>query len=94
MSRDSKDCHAVGETFTLKMQTERDGYLTLLDVGTSGNVYKLLENYPLQAGVPTASGPDQSHEWVIGGPQGVEKLKAIVTLDRVVCSRVSALPVR
>ena len=78
--RDSKGCYQIGAQFTLNVQTERDCYLWLLDVGTSGNVCVLLNNYRLRAGAPvTLSGPDQSHEWVISGPPGVERIKAMFT---------------
>lgn len=82
--RDSKGTFRIGEDFTLNVQTDRDGYLTLLDIGTSGTVYQLLEDYPVRAGVPLAlSGPDASYRWEVGPPPGVERLKAIVTLQPV-----------
>jgi hypothetical protein len=84
VARHNKDCYRIGDRFTLNVQTECDGYLTLLDIGTSGNVCQLLADYPLAAGAPVAlSGPDQSREWVIGGPPGVERLRAFVTLQPV-----------
>ncbi len=80
--RSSKDCYRIGERFTLNAQAERDCHLTLLDIGTSGKVYVLLENHPLPAGaLQTLSGPDESREWVIGKPAGIERIKALFTLE-------------
>jgi hypothetical protein len=80
--RDSKGTFRIGAQFTLNVQTECDGYLTLLDVGTSGAVYQLLADYPLRAGPPAVlSGPDASRQWVVGGPPGVERLKAFFCLE-------------
>ncbi len=82
--RDSKDSYRIGEQFTLNVQAERDCYLTLLDVGTTGNVYVLLENHPLRAGAPASlSGPDESRRWVVGPLAGIERLKAFFTLQPV-----------
>lgn len=82
--RDSKDSYRIGEQFTLNVQAERDCYLTLLDVGTTGNVYVLLENHPLRAGAPVnLSGPDESRQWVVGPPAGIERLKAFFTVQAV-----------
>jgi len=80
VARNSKGCYRIGDRFTLNVQTERDCYLTLLDIGTSGRVSLLLDNYRLRAGTPVAlSGPDREHAWIIGGPPGVERIKALFT---------------
>jgi len=82
VSRNSKGSYSVGDKFTLNVQAERDCHLTLVDIGTSGNVYVLLQNHRVRAGAPQAlSGPDASHEWVISGPPGVERIKAFFTLE-------------
>jgi hypothetical protein len=82
--RESKDCFQIGEDFALHVQADRDCYLTLLDFGTSGNMYVLLANYPLHGGrVTQLSGPDQGHRWVVGPPAGSELLKAVFTLQAV-----------
>jgi hypothetical protein len=82
--RNSRDCHQIGQEFTLNVQADQDCYLTLLDIGTSGNVALLLQNYRLHAGKPVQlSGPDAGHMWVVGGPPGVEQIKAIFTLQPV-----------
>jgi hypothetical protein len=80
--RTSRDWFRIGERFTLNAQTDRDCYLTLLDLGTSGQVYVLLENHRLRSGPPVAlSGPDESREWVVEGPPGIERIRALFTLQ-------------
>jgi len=78
--RSAKAIYYVGEQFTLHAQAQRDCHLTVLDVGTSGRVYVLLRNHPLRAGIAAAlGGPDQHREWIVGGPPGVERIKALFT---------------
>ncbi len=78
--RDSRDCCRVGDRFTLNVQAAVDCYVTLIDVGTSGNVFLLLQNLPLRAGAPvTLCGPDEQQEWVVGEPPGIEQVKALFT---------------
>ncbi len=80
--RTSRDWFRIGERFTLNAQTDRDCYLTLLDLGTSGQVYVLLENYRLRTGAPVGlNGPDESREWVVGSPPGIERIRALFTLQ-------------
>ena len=81
VARNSKACYQIGDRFTLNVQADRDCYLTLLDVGTSGRVFLLLDSHRLRAGDPVAlSGPDREHAWIIGGPPGVERIKAVFTV--------------
>ena len=80
--RASKGAFRIGDRFTLNACADRDCHLTLLDMGTSGNVYVLLQNHPLRAGQAAAlTGPDAGHEWLVGGPPGIERLKAFFTLE-------------
>lgn len=82
VSRKSKGCYRVGDEFTLNVQAESNCYLTLVNIGTSGKVYVLLKDYALFAGAPVAlAGPDESRQWVIGGPPGVEQIKAFFSHD-------------
>lgn len=79
--RRSRGAFRLADPFTLNAQVERDCHLTLIDLGTSGNVYLLLVNHPLRGGQPVAlSGPDDLREWRISPPTGVERLKALFTL--------------
>jgi hypothetical protein len=80
--RTSRDWFRIGERFTLNAQSDRDCYLTLLDLGTSGQVCVLLENHRLRTGSPVAlSGPDESREWLVGGPPGIERIRGFFTLQ-------------
>ncbi len=78
--RDSKS-YCIGDKFTLNIQVEKDCYLTLLDRGTSGKMYVLVQNQPVKAGKPLSlAGPDSERDWVVGEPEGVEQLKAFFTV--------------
>jgi hypothetical protein len=80
VARTSKNSYTIGEEFTLNVQAQRDCYVTILDLGTSGNLFVLLKNYRLQANVPQSlSGPDEQYGWRVGGPTGVERMKAMFT---------------
>lgn len=80
--KDSKDVFAVGEPFSLNVETDRDCYLTLLDIGTSGAITLLAQDYRLRAGRPVSlSGPNDEYVWQIGGPPGIERLKAFFALQ-------------
>jgi len=80
--RESKSCFQIGERFTLNVQSEKDCYLTLVDVGTSGKTCLLLSCHPVRAGSPVGlSGPDARRQWAIDGPPGIERLKAFFTTE-------------
>jgi len=79
--RDSKGVYRIGERFSLRVQAERDCYLALFDVGTSGKISLLLQGYRIPAGSPVSlSGPDENHEWLVGGPAGIERIKALFAI--------------
>ena len=79
--RDSRHCCRIGERFTLNAQADRPCYVTLLDVGTSGKIHLLLRNFWLPSGKPVSlTGPDEQLEWVVGGPTGIERIKAFFTV--------------
>ena len=82
VSRNSKGSYRIGEKLTLNVQADQDCHLTLVDIGTSGNVSVLLQNHPVRArALQVLSGPDESHEWIISGPPGIERIKAFFTLE-------------
>jgi TolB-like protein len=77
--------YAIGEKVTLYVQADRDCYLTLVDIGTSGNLTVLFpnayeKNNRIQAGrryeIP---GPSYGFDIHVAGPSGVERVKAIAT---------------
>jgi hypothetical protein len=80
-----KASYVVGEKVTFFVQAEQDCYLTLIDIGTSGNVTVLFpnaydRNNRIAAGrryeIPGAGYGFDIH---VNGPPGVERLKAIAT---------------
>jgi len=80
-----KNSYTIGEKVVFNVEAERDCYLTLIDIGTSGNLTVLFpnaydQNNRIQAGrryeIPGASYGFDIH---VGGPTGVERVKAIVT---------------
>lgn len=80
-----KSSYAVGEKVMFSVEAERDCYLTLIDIGTSGNLTVLFpnaydRNNRIQAGrryeIPGASYGFDIH---VGGPPGIERVKAIAT---------------
>jgi serine/threonine-protein kinase len=76
------DRYRIGERFTLNVQVGRDCHLTLLDLGTSGNISVLLQNQPVSAGKSLRlAGPDCERDWVVGEPTGVERIKAFFTVQ-------------
>jgi len=80
VTRDNRDVCSIGEKFTLQAQADVNCYVTLIDVGSSGAVCTLTLNHPIRGGdVVTLTGPDDRHEWVVGKPPGVERIKALFT---------------
>lgn len=78
--QNSKACYRIGDAFVLHVEAERDCYLTLLELGSSGRMYLLAENVPLQANAVLAmTGPDAMQRWIVGDPPGVESIKAFFT---------------
>jgi TolB-like protein len=81
----NKASYAIGEKVVFNVEAEQDCYLTLVDIGTSGNLTVLFpnaydRNNRIQAGrryeIPGASYGFDIH---VGGPTGIERVKAIAT---------------
>jgi hypothetical protein len=80
-----KSSYAVGEKVTFFMEADQDCYLTLIDIGTSGNLTVLFpnaydRNNRIRGGrryeIPGASYGFDIH---VGGPPGIERVKVIAT---------------
>jgi hypothetical protein len=75
----------IGEALKVSFQADRDGYVTLVNVGTSGkttilfpNVYA--PNHAVKAGQTySVPGPDDPYELTLSGPEGVELVYALFT---------------
>jgi len=76
----------IGDKINFFFQTPRDCYLTLLDMATNGDITILFPNkfHPnnlVKAGKQYAIPGDYNFEMTISGPTGIEKVKAIATLQ-------------
>lgn len=80
--------YRIGDKVRVHFRANRDGYLTLLNVGTSGKLTILFPNMLHRDNFVYANKeyeiPSQEYgfEYELQGPPGVEKLKAIVTMQK------------
>ncbi|MBI3583786.1 MAG: DUF4384 domain-containing protein [Nitrospinae bacterium] len=78
--------YKIGEKLTVNFKTDRDCYVTLVDVGTSGNVHILFPNRFSSGNKVKAnevySVPDKGdgYKITVNGPPGTEIVRAIATL--------------
>ncbi|MFQ5717364.1 MAG: DUF4384 domain-containing protein, partial [Nitrospinales bacterium] len=81
-----KSEYQIGETITFNVTADKDCYLTLLDIGSSGNVTVIFPNafHPdnlIRAGVTVQiPGPGDRFKFDVQGPPGLERIKAAATL--------------
>lgn len=75
----------IGDAVKIKFESTADGYLTLLDIGTSGSVHIIfpnlfnIDNF-IRAGRPVYFPEgDEKIAAIIQGPPGIERIKAIFT---------------
>jgi TPR repeat protein len=83
---DRKDeSYRAGDTVQLFVKANRDSYITVIDVGTSGKVHILFpnrhhtDNRVLAHQVLEIPGPDAPYRIRVGGPAGHELIKVIAT---------------
>jgi len=85
----AKPQHRIGDNVVVSFEASRDCYLTLLNIGTSGKLTILYpnalhpDNRAKGGSVYRIPAPEYGFEYRLQGPPGVEKLKAIATLERV-----------
>ena len=84
-----KKKYQIGEKITFSVKAEENGYLTLLDINPQGEIVVIYPNRFhrdnfIQAGV-TYKVPRERDNFALGvsGPAGQERIKAIVTLNKV-----------
>jgi len=81
--------YKIGESVKIEFESEKDCYLTLIDIGTSGRVHIIMPNSlnidNFVRGGRTILYPEGSWDVaaIIQGPVGTERIKAFVTLDPV-----------
>lgn len=78
-----------GDLISLTFQADRDCYLSIMDMGTSGRIVRLWPNdyskgeNKVQANVPrTFPGQQDGFRYRIAGPSGVERIIAYATSER------------
>jgi uncharacterized protein DUF4384 len=81
-----KSAYKVGDTLKVSFQSNRDGYATLVNVGTSGKITILYPNafspnHAVKAGQTySVPGANEPYELSLGGPEGVELVYALFTI--------------
>jgi TolB-like protein len=81
--------YEINEKIVFYVKADKNGYLTLFDVGPNGNITVIFpnkyhrENF-IRSGVTyQVPSPNYGFEFDVQGPAGLERIKAIVTLDKV-----------
>jgi hypothetical protein len=80
--------YRIGDKINLYFRAEKDCYLTLLNHGTSGRMTVLLpnsiskNNFIKGGSIYAIPGEDYPFDYVLSGPAGTEKIKAIATLRK------------
>jgi len=80
--------HRIGDRIVVYFKSDRDCYLTLFNIGTSGKLTILFPNYLFQNNFTRADqiyaipGDEYPFEYELSGPPGVEKIKAIATTSK------------
>jgi len=80
--------YRIGDRIVVYFRSDRDCYLTLFNIGTSGKLTVLFPNYLVRnnftkAGRIYAIPGDEYHfDYRLSGPPGVEKIKAIATTSK------------
>ena len=80
--------YRIGDRIVVYFKPDRDCYLTLFNIGTSGKLTVLFPNRLFQNNFVTANriyaipGEEYPFEYELGGPPGVEKIKAIATTSK------------
>ena len=85
---DKKD-YEINEKIVFYVKSDKNGYLTMLDVGPKGDITVIFPNKFhrdnfVRAGVTyQVPSPNYGFEFDVQGPAGLERIKAIVTLNKV-----------
>jgi hypothetical protein len=82
-----KKSFSVGDTISVNFSSSENAYLTLLSIATDGQVYKIFPNKWHESGKVekgkeyTFPPPEGDFVFRVKGPEGVEYIKAITSLD-------------
>jgi len=86
-TEENKTTYKTGDTVTFLFKTDRDCFVTLIDIGTSGAVTRIFPNEWHQSNQVKAGEtyripvPDASFVFRVKPPAGIEFIKAIATLE-------------
>jgi hypothetical protein len=81
--------YKIGDKITLFFRSDTDCYLTLFNLGTSGNVTVLFpnrlfqDNYIKAGQTYTLPGEGYPFDYVLSGPAGVERIIAIASAEKI-----------
>jgi hypothetical protein len=85
----NKENYEIKDKIIFNIETDRDGYLTLLDINPNGDITVIFPNKFhrdnfIRAGKTTqVPSPSYGFEFHLQGPAGLERIKAIVTLNKI-----------
>ena len=80
--------YRIGDKIVVHFRSDRDCYLTLFNIGTSGKLTVLFPNYLFQNNFITANkiyaipGDEYRFDYLLSGPPGAERIKAIATTSK------------
>jgi hypothetical protein len=83
------ESYRIGDKINLYFRTEKDCYLTLINYGTSGKMTMLLpntlsqNNFIKRGRVYAIPGEDYPFDYILSGPPGTERIKAIGTTRKI-----------
>jgi hypothetical protein len=81
--------YKIGDKINLYFRAEKECYLTLINYGTSGKLTVLLpnalsqDNFIKRGRIYAIPGEDYPFDYILSGPPGTERLKAIATTRRI-----------
>ena len=81
--------YEINEKIVFYVKAEKNGYLTMLDVGPNGNITVIFpnkyhrDNFVLAGVTYQVPSLNYGFEFDVQGPAGLERIKAIVTLNKV-----------
>ena len=82
---DRNNTYNIGENIIFYAKAKRDGYLTIIDVGTSGRVHQLFpnryqpDNYVRRGQTIQIPAKNADFHYTIAGPTGTELVKAFIS---------------
>ncbi len=81
----NNNTYAIGDQVVINAKAKRDGYLTLIDVGTSGKIRQLFpnkhqqNNYLKKGDIIRIPAKKANFRYTVTGPTGTELIKAFIT---------------